>query len=696
MDKKLNKWTKSKRIVASLLLTTTMLLAIAPVVHAEDSQTLATTETTTQARTEEVVTPDIVRYEGYSRDEVAERVANAHFSDSNKVIIVNREKFPDAISATNISQGRYPVLYTREGHVTDDTLELIQSMTLDEIYVLGGTLSINESVVEQLEEATDVEVTRIAGRSRYDANVSAVEENFAQANHVVIASGEVYSDALYGVSYANTIDAPVVLTNTNQLQASTVELLKDLGVEDATIIGGPLTVTDAVEKQLSDLGIEHNRIAGRNRYIGSAEVASAAYDNPENVVIASGEVFSDALISAPLAQKLDAPILLVRKDRMENVVEEYLTENKVDIENIYIQGGPLTIFPTNENRIEGLATYSVESGVLSFETLEKEDDTLLAGEREVTQAGKDGFEEIFYNVTLDDSGEVVSREEFHRETIEPVPEIIKIGTRVDIESISLSPTGLILEEEESYGLTATVLPENATNQNLVWSSSNEEVAIVGEEGTVTAQNAGETTITVSDSSGEITDHLVITVIAPTIESLEGLTDTVTQFDDYELPVSVSAVMSNGTTREILVNWDQSGVDTSTLGTVEVTGTLEGYDELVTLSITIEEYDPQLRTNAYSNITMNNLSQQISLSMNNFGDKSVSIDKIEIYERGNLYATYTPESLESSSIPTTVRPNGSWGMSIQYRFGLWLDGSYVKFYVTANDTPYEYEESLERN
>ena len=100
--------------------------------------------------------PNIVRYEGYSRENVAENVAKAHFSDSNKVILVNREKFPDAISATNISQGKYPVLYTHAGHVTEGTIQTLQSMSLDEIYILGGSLSVNDSVVTQLKKEINV------------------------------------------------------------------------------------------------------------------------------------------------------------------------------------------------------------------------------------------------------------------------------------------------------------------------------------------------------------------------------------------------------------------------------------------------------------------------------------------------------------------------------------------------------------
>lgn len=428
------KISKSKRVVSTLLLASTMLLNAVPLVQAEEVQPSASIEAVKQGTTEETVTPNVVRYEGRSREDVAERVASAQFKDSNKVIIVNREKFPDAISATNISQGAYPVLYTRTENVSDSTLKLLETMTLDEIYVLGGELSVNNSVIKQLEEATDVKVTRIAGRNRYDANVSAVEEYFDAASHVVIASGEVYSDALYGVSFANTIDAPVVLSNTSVLQASTVELLEKLGTKTATIIGGALTVTEDVENQLEELGIEHSRIAGRNRYIGSAEVASVAYDNPENIVIASGEVFSDALVSAPLAQKLNAPILLVRENRMEEVVEQYLASIRVGLDNVYIQGGPLTIRPAVENRIKSLSTYDKATNIVpvqtmtkKFEVIEREDSNLPVGETKVIQEGQDGYQIIYYEVVYINNKEW-SRTEIERKEVAPINEIINIGT----------------------------------------------------------------------------------------------------------------------------------------------------------------------------------------------------------------------------------------------------------------------------
>lgn len=318
-------------------------------------------------------TPNIVRYGGDNREAVAVNVAKAHFSESSKVIIVNRDKFADAISATNVSQGEYPVLYTKAGSVDQETIALLKTMPLNEVYVLGGTVSVNNSVVAQLNAATNVNVNRIGGNDRYELNVNAVKMQYTQNDHVVIASGEIYTDALYGVSYANTIDAPVVLAKKNQLAASTVDLLKDLGAKQATLIGGTNTLAEAVETQLRNLGITVTRFAGANRYSGSAEVAKASYPEPEQVVVASGEVFSDALVSAPLAQKLAAPILLVSKDKLDAEVSQYLADSKTAIQNIYIQGGPATITASNQAAIEKavtktVTTDTVASGVLAIPT----------------------------------------------------------------------------------------------------------------------------------------------------------------------------------------------------------------------------------------------------------------------------------------------------------------------------------------
>jgi uncharacterized protein YjdB len=62
-------------------------------------------------------------------------------------------------------------------------------------------------------------------------------------------------------------------------------------------------------------------------------------------------------------------------------------------------------------------------------------------------------------------------------------------------------------------LTAFVLPENARNKNVVWTSSDLNVAIVT-DGIVTAITQGSVVITVSTEDGEKTAICIITVIPP--------------------------------------------------------------------------------------------------------------------------------------------------------------------------------------
>lgn len=680
-----------KNTLTTLLLSSSLALFGASAVNAEetafdDAKVMEILDEVVEI--EELIGPKITRHQGYSRENVAESVAKAHFSDANKVIIVNREKYPDAISATNISQGRYPVLYTHAHTVSESTIELLKTMDLDQVYVLGGTLSVNESVVSELTNKIGVKVTRLAGRSRYDANSSAIAANYKKKDHVVIASGEVFADALYGVSYANTINAPVVLTKTNNLEDSTVKLLKDLGVKTATIIGGELTVTKAVEDQLRELGINPQRIAGRNRYIGSAEVAAASYENPTQAVIASGEVFSDALVSAPLAQKLNAPILLVRSDSMENPVRDYLNNAQMSLKDVYIQGGPVTITESNENRVKELSSYLTSTQVIPFETITLEDDTLPEGKLEMIQEGKPGEELVYYNYTYEDE-ELVKKSEIKRDILStPVTEIISLGTLVMVEDIELSHTDFVLIQGDTTTITATVLPENSTNKELSWSSSDEDVVTVDEDGNVEAQNIGEATISVTNSTGTIVSEITVTVNPIKIDSIDDIVVSLTQYDDFELPQTVQGYMNNGTVTELTVDWSDVIVDTSSLGTHEFEGIVEGYDEPVKLTLTVEEYDPQLYPYISGKATVNGVVRSLSITINNRGIKPVDIEKIEVYERGKLVTTYTTDTLKDSGIKTTIIPNAEWGMSISYKVGIWQDGSSVKIYTSVNNNSFE--------
>ena len=81
---------------------------------------------------------------------------------------------------------------------------------------------------------------------------------------------------------------------------------------------------------------------------------------------------------------------------------------------------------------------------------------------------------------------------------------------VAVTDVTLNRTTSTLNVSGTKTLTATVLPENATNKSVSWSSNNTAVATVN-NGVVTAVALGSATITVTTSDGNKTAICAITV-----------------------------------------------------------------------------------------------------------------------------------------------------------------------------------------
>lgn len=85
---------------------------------------------------------------------------------------------------------------------------------------------------------------------------------------------------------------------------------------------------------------------------------------------------------------------------------------------------------------------------------------------------------------------------------------------IDVTSIVLSTHTLSLEVGENETLTIVISPEDATNKNVIWESSDEDVATVV-DGVVTAVGVGTATITVTTEDGDFTDTCEVTVVEAT-------------------------------------------------------------------------------------------------------------------------------------------------------------------------------------
>ena len=166
---------------------------------------------------------------------------------------------------------------------------------------------------------------------------------------------------------------------------------------------------------------------------------------------------------------------------------------------------------------------------------------------------------------------------------------------VTVSSITLNSTALDMTEGDSYRLTATVLPDNATDKTVIWSSSNASIASV-EDGVVTAVKEGAATITVASKDGGARAACEVMVAAKVIDvesiSLSQKEATITVGESLTLKATVLPDKATDKT----VTWTSNNTSVATVsdgvvkavgaGSASITATAGGKN--ATCTITVKE------------------------------------------------------------------------------------------------------------
>ncbi|TGE39651.1 cell wall-binding protein [Desulfosporosinus fructosivorans] len=98
--------------------------------------------------------------------------------------------------------------------------------------------------------------------------------------------------------------------------------------------------------------IKSERLAGNDMYATSVEVSKAGWNTSYYAIIVSGEVFSDALCSAPLAQKYNSPLLLTTKASLN--AQTKLELSRLKTKNVIIIGGTGVVSSAVEQSIKDM------------------------------------------------------------------------------------------------------------------------------------------------------------------------------------------------------------------------------------------------------------------------------------------------------------------------------------------------------
>ena len=145
---------------------------------------------------------------------------------------------------------------------------------------------------------------------------------------------------------------------------------------------------------------------------------------------------------------------------------------------------------------------------------------------------------------------------------------------VNVASLDLNKTEWSMIEGDEVQLIATISPIDATDQTIIWQSSNASLATVSDDGLVKAHRAGEVTITAT--AGSITAECRISITAKRI-AVESIvldkTDATILVGD-ELILSATILPDNSTVRTI-EKWTSSDENIAIVNEGRVTAKKEG-------------------------------------------------------------------------------------------------------------------------
>ena len=136
------------------------------------------------------------------------------------------------------------------------------------------------------------------------------------------------------------------------------------------------------------------------------------------------------------------------------------------------------------------------------------------------------------------------------------------ANKVLVTSITLSQTSISLSKGSMKALSATVLPSNASNKDVTWSSSNTAVATVNSSGVVTALTIGTCiiTCTAKDGSGVLATCAVTVIQLVTGITLNEISLSLNSGDTQTLTATISP--SDAT--DMGVTWSSSDVVVATV------------------------------------------------------------------------------------------------------------------------------------
>ncbi|MDU7501580.1 MAG: cell wall-binding repeat-containing protein, partial [Finegoldia magna] len=203
-------------------------------------------------------------------------------------------------------------------------------------FLLSVSISQPTSAIKQIEKVS------IEGKKRYETAIQISKKSYPRTSDtVIIVNSEKIADSLSVGVLAHKINSPILLTDHDEINQSTLKEIQRLKTTNIILVGGTQSISKSQETNLINQGYKVRRIYGKDRIDTSFSIATELsnlnqtkqFDNAF-VVHATKSIVDSASVSAA-ACSMNSPILFVGNDT-KSFEEKY---SNYTFNNTYLIGG---------------------------------------------------------------------------------------------------------------------------------------------------------------------------------------------------------------------------------------------------------------------------------------------------------------------------------------------------------------------
>ena len=191
-------------------------------------------------------------------------------------------------------------------------------------------------------------VSRIYGKDRIDTSIQIAKSYIKTSEFAILANQNNFPDSLSATVLSKKYNAPILLTDAKKSDKSLIQEIKRLQTKYFVKIGGEKSISNEVAKQLLPEKSKVRSFKGADRYATNAEIIKE-FKDADTCIIASGENFADSLSIGAYATKNGYPIVLVQKNKINDVTKQALKNSK--IKKCYIVGGENSVSKSLEKEL---------------------------------------------------------------------------------------------------------------------------------------------------------------------------------------------------------------------------------------------------------------------------------------------------------------------------------------------------------